>query len=133
MKSPKIKLILIILIIFSGLIPAQNPPFKNNRSDDSLKIAHKEILTNDGYREQKFKWNMTRTIGTTLMISFGALSYYLDQEADDNYSRYLETGDLDKMDDYYNKAKRYDRLKGVSYIGVEVGFFINVWSLLKEE
>lgn len=133
MKSPKIKLILIILIIFSGLIPAQNPPFKNNRSDDSLKITHKEILTNDGYKEQKFKWNMTRTIGTTLMLSFGALSYYLDREADDNYSRYLETGDLDKMDDYYNKAKRYDRLKGVSYIGVEVGFFINVWSLLKEE
>ncbi|HMA62610.1 MAG TPA: hypothetical protein VKP78_08170 [bacterium] len=133
MNIPKIKLILIIVALFYGMIMGQNPPYKDSKPDDSLKIAHKGILLNDGYREQKFKWNITRTIGTTLMLSFGALSYYLDQEADDNYSRYLETGDLNKMDDYYKKAKRYDRLKGISYIGVEVGFFINVWSLLKEE
>lgn len=133
MKHQKIKTIALTLIIAFNLCFGQFAfRLPEKKDDDSLKIAHKDVLLNTGYKPQKLRWNLTRTIGTSLMISFGVLSYYLDEQADKNYARYLETGDLEKMKKYYKKTKKYDRYKGISYIGIEIGFFINVWSLIKE-
>ncbi|MCF7885982.1 MAG: hypothetical protein K9M80_05770, partial [Candidatus Marinimicrobia bacterium] len=111
-------LVILSILILINLNFGQRPPFKAPFNPDSLQIAHKNILQNTGYETQKLKWNLKNTIGTSLILSCGILAYFLDDKADENYSRYLKTGDLQKMDKFYKNTKKYDRYKGLSYIGI---------------
>lgn len=133
MSGKKIKIVILSSLIFVYLCQAQyQTDLQSGSTRDSLKIYHKDVLLNNKYTPQKFEWNSTLTLGTALMVSSGILSYYLDERADEYYSRYLKTGNFEKMDQYYDKAQKYDSFKGIAYIGIEIGFFINVWAMIRK-
>ena len=128
MKPKKIIFIAILTTYLFG-----QPPFKSERVTSDLKIHHKQVLLKDNYNSSKLKWKKENTIGTILMLSCGALSYYFNEEADKYYSRYLETGNRNKMNSFYDKTKKYDNYKYLSYLGLEIGVAINFWALIKDD
>ena len=129
------KIIFSIFILCSLGFSQVAIPYRSN-SKGNLKIHHKEILLKDKYNnrknEQTLNWNLSKTIGSSLMLSCGILYYYFDHQADNNYEKYLDTGNISEMHNYYRKTKKYDKYKRLSWIGIEVGFFINAWSLIKD-
>jgi len=127
--------IMTIILIFFSICFSQNfeanlPLLGNN---NKLKIHHKNVLLSNQYGKNRINWNLKKTIGTSLMISCSILAYYCDDQADKYYSRYLATGDIDKMNDYYDKTEKFDNYKNLAYVGIEIGFCINVWSLIKDD
>ena len=133
----KIKNPIFIIIVFSYGIGAQFPLPNNSINPQStnsnkLKIHHKEIILKNDYNKPRLKWDFKNTIGTTLMISGSILAYYWQEKAADNYAKYLVSGNIAEMNNYYSKSKKFDRYSRLSCIGIEVGFALNVWSLMKD-
>ena len=128
-----LKKIGIILIILSYGLGAQFSGNEQPLNNTELEIPHQEFLLKNDYNTPEFKWNKKNTIGTTLMISFGALAYYFQDRADDNYSKYLEAENISEMNKYYDETKKFDRYSRISYIGIEIGFCFNVWSLIEDK
>jgi hypothetical protein len=73
-------------------------------------------------------WNTTKILGMAMMGIFGGLTYYFHQEAEEAYAAYLKSGKISEIDRLYDRAIRYDRYKGWTYAGMELGFFITVLS-----
>ncbi|MBN1481161.1 hypothetical protein EH223_01730 [candidate division KSB1 bacterium] len=121
--------ILLGLFIFADATWAQVPERKYAwQKQDTLKIVYKDVLNNDNYNAQKLDWNKKRVIGTALMLGFGALTYYYHQRAESSYSSYLNSGSISQMDAHFKRTEKFDKLKGLAGIGVEIGFLLNVWS-----
>lgn len=98
------------------------------QKEDTLKIVYKDVLNNDSYNAQKLAWNKKRIIGTTLMLGFGVLTYYYHQKAESSYSSYLNSGSISHMNAHFERAEKFDKLKGLAGIGIEIGFLLNIWS-----
>jgi hypothetical protein len=129
MKVKRVIFGLIWLFLFASHLPAQMPmPKYSWSSEDTLKIAYKKTLVNESYKAQKLGWNKKRIIGTAAIITFGALAYYYHQQANESYLKYKKSGDLTKMNAYYRQTERYDMVKGISGVGIEIGFLLNIWS-----
>ncbi len=126
-----IKTVIVLLLVTVSLSHGQMWENESTLKIDTLKIAYKEILKNESYQAEKLSWNKKRIIGTALMISFGALAFYYHKKADDSYSKYLESGHIPTMKNYFKNTQRFDRYKGYAFIGIEIGFALNVWSFYK--
>ena len=123
--------LLLALIIVADAVLAQMPePTYVWQKQDTLKIVYKDILNNDHYAVQKLSWNKKRVVGTAFMLGFGALTYYFHQKAESSYSSYLNSGSISQMNAHFRQAEKFDKLKGVAGIGVEIGFLLCVWSFL---
>jgi len=99
--------------------------------NDSLKINFADTLKIFPVQKNTIKWNKQRIIGIGVMVAFGLLSYHFHCEAEESYNAYLRSGSYSEMDRLFAEAKRYDRYTGFSYIGVEIGFLITVFSFDK--
>ena len=119
------------MLLIAGFAFAQGPQkIYAWAPQDTLEIAFKEVLTNDGYKAQKLVWTKKRVIGTALMVTFGAVAYYYHQQAEDSYSKYLRAGSFSQLNKHFTETEKFDRLKGAAGIGIEIGFLLNVWSFL---
>lgn len=128
----KINIILITLfVLFNQVLFSQvteNSYFWSKK--DTVEIVYKEILQNKSYKTPKLTWNTKRLVGTSMMVTFGVLTYYYHQQADDAFSRYKRSGSISEMNSYFKKAEKFDTFKGAASIGIQVGFMLNVWSFL---
>ncbi|MBN1561849.1 hypothetical protein JW998_16480 [candidate division KSB1 bacterium] len=123
--------ILLALIAVADAVLAQMPePTYVWQKQDTLKIVYVEILNNDNYAVQKMRWNEKRVLGAAFVFGFGALTYYFHQKAESSYSSYLNSGSIAQMNAHFRQAEKFDKLKGMAGIGVEIGFLLCVWSFL---
>ena len=126
--------IVLIVCISSALFaePSQLmksiPQFTLSSSTDSLKIQHPEILKVQTAPKQRIEITKQGLLGFGVMTVFSALSWHYNSEADAAYGKYRRSGNIDDMNRLYNKAVKYDKLSGWSFVGFEVGFLITLLS-----
>ena len=68
-------------------------------------------------------------LSAALTTGIGAVAYWSKQRADQAYDRYLYSANLTRQDEEFDKAKRFDRMAGASYIGMEVGLILSSYLL----
>jgi hypothetical protein len=69
--------------------------------------------------------------GATAALVTGALAFYLKKRANDNYDKYLKTGDSEQFSQYYDDANRYDNYFRLSFVGFQVSLVFTVLSFMK--
>lgn len=66
-----------------------------------------------------------------IAVSSGVGAYFAKKTADRNYERYLNSGDPEKMNHYFKRAERYDRIASgmwaLSEIGLVVTFYFAIF------
>jgi len=67
-----------------------------------------------------------------LAVISGALALYFRSEGNSNFDRYLETGNPELMDKYFNKAEKFDRFAAVSFGTFQVSFIMSFYLFLKQ-
>ncbi len=77
-------------------------------------------------REAKISW---ACLGAAVLC--GGASMYCKSEADGHYERYLRAGSPEKMNHYYDQARRFDRYAAVAYGGFQVSFVLWVVFFLR--
>jgi len=117
-------IVCLLLLSVSGL-RAQTLPIK---AADTLVIATLDQYPAQPARLHRIGWNYQRTIGLTLMLLGGWASYETHRVAEKAYTAYRQAGDHEEIKRLYDKAVRYDRLSGWSYVGMQTGFLLFVWS-----
>lgn len=82
--------------------------------------------------QNKIKWYRRGLYGS---IALGAISgmatVHYRSKGNDAYAAYLATANPTLMDRYYNRARKFDRLAGVSYAIFEVSFILSGYFFLK--
>ncbi|HCK99914.1 MAG TPA: hypothetical protein DHW42_07425 [Candidatus Marinimicrobia bacterium] len=104
------------------------PQFALSSSTDSLKIRHPEILKVQTAPKHRIGITRQGLLGFGVMTVFSALSWHYHSEADAAYRKYQHSGNIDDMNRLYDKAVKYDKLSGWSFVGFEVGFLITLLS-----
>jgi hypothetical protein len=85
-----------------------------------------------GRAKRNTEWHRRGLYGSLLLglVSGAATIYYRDQ-GNEAYSCYLGTADPVKMEHYYSRARRHDRIAGASYAVFEVSFILSGYFFLK--
>jgi len=129
------KRVILIILVFISLGTAQVPMshqvnnfFTAFGTSGSLRKSFPDTLKILPIPKNTIKWNKQRIIGIGVMVAFGLLSYHFHYEAEESYNAYLRSGSYSEMDRLFAETERYDRYTGFSYIGVEIGFLITVFS-----
>ncbi|MEE9190953.1 MAG: hypothetical protein V3U16_09310 [Candidatus Neomarinimicrobiota bacterium] len=65
-----------------------------------------------------------RYAGAAVTLASGVLTWYFHQNAEKAYEDYQKTGDIGAMDQLYSRAERFDKLTGLSYVGIEIGIIL---------
>ncbi|MBC8346286.1 MAG: hypothetical protein ISR82_04630 [Candidatus Marinimicrobia bacterium] len=71
---------------------------------------------------------MIRKAGIAIFIVSGLISMKYQQEASKSYQQYLSTGNPNRMDDLFKQAESFDRYAGWSYVGMETGILLFIYS-----
>lgn len=74
--------------------------------------------------------NRNKLVGLGLMIISGTLNAYFHSRAEASFNDYESSGNLNEMETLFYNAEQFDRLSGLSYLGVEIGFFLFAYSYL---
>ncbi|MCI0514095.1 hypothetical protein L0128_12840 [candidate division KSB1 bacterium] len=76
-----------------------------------------------------FRKKLARAALCTSILS-GLTTIYLREAADEQYQRYLNTGDPDQMEKFYNQSRHLDTLTGISYTVFQINFVTSLYLLL---
>ena len=68
-------------------------------------------------------------LSAALTAGAGAVAYWSKERADKAYDRYLHSANRDRQEKEFADAKRFDRIAGVSFIGMEAGLVLSSYLL----
>ena len=68
-------------------------------------------------------------LGAALTVGAGPVAYWSKEKADRAYDRYLYSASAKRQSEFYAEARRYDRMAGVAFIGMEVGLVLSSYLL----
>jgi len=109
--------------INSGTINVSLPP---NHHEQAL--FHQTFEQNR--REYKRQKITTLSLMAVTLCSGFATAYFNDQ-AEQHYEKYLQTGNISQTDNHYRNAQKYDRYAAVSLGVFEVSFAFSFYFLIK--
>ena len=64
-----------------------------------------------------------------LTVGAGLVAYWSKEKADEAYDRYLHSASAKRQNEFYAQARRYDRLAGTAFIGMEAGLVLSSYLL----
>lgn len=62
--------------------------------------------------------------GIGVVVVAGAAAWQFHSQAEIAYKNYRTEGDLSLIKKHYDKAAKFDRYTGTSYLGIQIGFLI---------
>ena len=68
-------------------------------------------------------------LSAALTVGAGLVAYWSKEKADEAYDRYLHSASAKRQNEFYAQARRYDRLAGTAYIGMEAGLVLSSYLL----
>ena len=68
-------------------------------------------------------------LGAALTVGAGLVAYWSKEKADRAYDRYLHSASAKRQNEFYAEARRYDRMAGVAFIGMEIGLVLSSYLL----
>ena len=68
-------------------------------------------------------------LSAALAVGAGAVAYWSKQRADAAYDRYLRSASVVRQQRELDEAKRFDRVTGAAFIGMEVGLVLSSYLL----
>lgn len=68
-------------------------------------------------------------LSTALAVGAGALAYWSKERADAAYNRYLRSASAKHQERELAAAKRFDRMAGAAFVGMEVGIVLSSYLL----
>lgn len=92
----------------------------------------KGILTSKGKMERRPKSRKLMYASLAVSAVSGALALYFRDQGNENFNRYLQTGNPELMDRYFNNAKKFDRLAAISFGVFQVSFILSFYLFLKQ-
>ena len=68
-------------------------------------------------------------LSAALTVGAGLVAYWSKEKADEAYDRYLHSASAKRQNEFYAQARRYDRLSGTAFIGMEAGLVLSSYLL----
>ncbi|MEE3258420.1 MAG: hypothetical protein VX293_04360 [Candidatus Latescibacterota bacterium] len=68
-------------------------------------------------------------LSAVLTAGVGIAAYWSKERADAAYERYLHSANVAQQNELYDKARRFDRLAGAAYFGMEAGVVLSSYLL----
>ena len=68
-------------------------------------------------------------VSAVLAVGAGAVAYWSKERADDSYNRYLRSASAVRQQRELAAAKRFDRVAGAAFVGMEVGIVLSSYLL----
>lgn len=68
-------------------------------------------------------------LSAALTAGVGFVAYWSKEQSDRAYDRYLHSANIARQNKEFDKAKRFDRIAGASFIGMEVGVVLSSYLL----
>ncbi len=68
-------------------------------------------------------------LSAALTVGAGLVAYWSKEKADEAYDRYLHSASAKRQNEFYTQARRYDRLAGTAFIGMEAGLVLSSYLL----
>ena len=68
-------------------------------------------------------------LSAALAVGAGAVAYWSKEQADSAYNRYLRSASVERQRRELADAKRFDRLAGAAFVGMEVGIVLSSYLL----
>ena len=68
-------------------------------------------------------------LSAALAVGAGAVAYWSKERADAAYDRYLRSASVERQQRELADAKRFDRLAGAAFVGMEVGIVLSSYLL----
>ena len=89
------------------------------------------FLTPQDHKAPRSRWvRGQRWLGLGMALSFSAVSYHYQREAETAYQDYRTTGDIGELDALFRETQRLDRLAAWGYLGAEVGLALVTFSFI---
>ena len=68
-------------------------------------------------------------LSAALTLGAGCVAYWSKGKADGAYDHYLHSASTKRQNKFYGEARRYDRMAGVAYLGMEAGLVLSSYLL----
>jgi hypothetical protein len=68
-------------------------------------------------------------LSAALTVGAGIAAYWSKDRADEAYDRYLHSANVAQQNELYDKARRFDRMAGAAYVGMEAGLVLSSYLL----
>lgn len=98
------------------------------RTDVNQTFAVMDTLQAYDGQTPVLSWSRMRTVGLGIMLVSTGLALATGEAADKAYDDYLASGDPAALPGLFDEVERLDRLTGMSYVGVQVGFLLLMMS-----
>ncbi len=107
-------------------LPATNLP--EFIRQDSIYIFLPDTINNQHEESGSHKAHLIRKAGLGIFLLSGLISIHYQTEANNTYNQYLRTGDPRQMDPLFKRTAQLDRQAGWSYVGMEAGILLFIYS-----
>jgi|GEM_PF-6114037 len=123
---------LILVILLSQLVgqnsqslPQPNDSLPEFVREDSIHVFLPDTIATES---ENPKAHLIRKAGIGIFLLSGLISIHYQQEANSKYEQYLRTGNPSQMDRLYKQTANFDRYAGWSYVGLEAGIILFIYS-----